>query len=208
MFDLFGNSFYELMSRGGFVMWPLLIMSIIAVALSFERCWFWLTTNSPRSKTMVWEVSRALREKDLDKAKRLISGNESVYGRLVARILAEPITEAATIEAVESQRPRLERFMSTLSTIITAAPMLGILGTVLGIISSFQVLDASASTDPRLVSQGIAEALLTTAVGLLVALIVLLPYNLFRGQVDRSLGRLEVLVAAALGKAPEDKPEN
>ena len=84
--------------------------------------------------------------------------------------------------------------MPTLSTIITVAPMLGILGTVLGIISSFQLLsDPGAATDPRSVSQGIAEALITTAVGLVIAILTLFPYNALRTQVDRSLSALESL---------------
>jgi biopolymer transport protein ExbB len=108
---------------------------------------------------------------------------------------------------VERQRPRVERFMPTLSTVITGAPMLGILGTVLGIIASFHLLSESAETvTPRAVSGGIAEALLTTAAGLVIALIVLLPYNIFRAQQERTLGRLEALGAAAqrAGAAEEE----
>ena len=87
--------------------------------------------------------------------------------------------------------------MIALSTIITAAPLLGILGTVIGIISSFQVLsEQTAATDPRSVSHGIAEALLTTAAGLTIALVTLFPYMAFRGQIDRTLGRIELLAAA------------
>ncbi|MEX0887620.1 MAG: MotA/TolQ/ExbB proton channel family protein, partial [Phycisphaeraceae bacterium] len=95
-------------------------------------------------------------------------------------------------------RRRIERFLPTLSTIITAAPMLGILGTVLGIIASFDLLGARPdATDPRQVSQGIAEALLTTAAGLVIAVFTLFPYNAFRAQIDRTLARLEALAAAA-----------
>jgi biopolymer transport protein ExbB len=102
------------------------------------------------------------------------------------------------VEAVEAQRPRFDRFMVTLSTIITAAPLLGILGTVFGIIQSFNLLgEQTTLTDPRAVSVGIAEALLTTALGLIVALLTLFPYMIFRGQVDRAMGRLESVIAAA-----------
>ena len=208
MFDLFGTSFNDLMSRGGFVMWPLLILSVVAVTLSFERCWFWLKTNSPSNKAKVWRMAQFMRQGEMQRAREIAGGEGNVYCRLVWLMLSENPSPALASEAVESQRPRLERFMSTLSTIITAAPMLGILGTVLGIIASFNVLDLSQSTDPRLVSQGIAEALLTTAVGLVLAIIVLLPYNLFRTQMDRSLGRLEVLVAAALGDGDADSDKS
>jgi biopolymer transport protein ExbB len=110
--------------------------------------------------------------------------------------------------SMEAQRGRLERYMPTLSTIITAAPMLGILGTVTGIIQSFRLLaPETTTTDPRLVSQGIAEALLTTAAGLIVALVVLFPYNAFRAQIDKTLGRFDALIAAAHGNAENSKLE-
>ena len=197
MFELFGNNVADLMHRGGLVMWPLLIMSVIGVTLCLERLWFWLTTNRPGRREDLQRLARLLRENKNDQALQLATRDRSVYGKLVSQLLDEPVTEALVVDVVEFQRPKLERFMPTLSTIITAAPMLGILGTVLGIISSFEVIAAAGSTgDPSLVSQGIAEALLTTASGLIVALLVLIPYNLFRSQVDRTLGRIEMLVAA------------
>ena len=88
--------------------------------------------------------------------------------------------------------------MVILSTVITAAPMLGILGTVLGIIQSFELLGGeNILTDPKQVSAGIAEALITTASGLSVALLTLFPFMAFKAQSDRALGRMEALSAAA-----------
>ena len=187
------DSFNALMARGGWVMWPLLAMSLLAMTLVFERCWFWVRTNHPGSRTRVTRMMRLLRNGDNDALRTLVQDDRSVYGRVVMKLLNGHGTDA-----VESQRPRLERFMPTLSTIITAAPMLGILGTVTGIIASFEILaDQTTTTDPRNVSRGIAEALLTTAAGLVVALMVLFPYNAFRAQIDRTLGLIESLLAAA-----------
>lgn len=192
------ESLLDIMRRGGVVMWPILGLSLVAVTLSFERCWFWLTTNHSSRLARVSRMAAMLRRGERDAVRVLAQDDHSVYGRVVRLLLEEGPSDAVITEAVESQRGRLERFMPTLSTIITAAPMLGILGTVTGIISSFQVLsDDMAATNPRLVSQGIAEALLTTAAGLLVAIVVLLPYNAFRAQLDRTLGRIETLCAAA-----------
>lgn len=208
MFDVFGYSFNDLMTRGGIVMWPLLALSVLATMLSFERLWFWLRQHRPANVRRMQEMAHRLRQGERAAAGQLAAEDRSIYGQLVRRLVSEDTTEALAVAAVENQRPRLERFMATLSTIITAAPMLGILGTVLGIISSFQVLsDKSMGADPRLVSQGIAEALLTTAAGLILSLAVLLPYNLFRSQMDRALSRLETLIAAALAsqKASAEK---
>lgn len=198
MFVFLQDSFTDLIRRGGWVMWPLLGLSLIGVTLAFERCWFWLRTNPPGRAAWLGRLGRLLRRGDNHGAQAMIESNHTVYGRVAAQLLEVQMSEAAVTEAIESQRPRLERFMPTLSTIITAAPMIGILGTVFGIISSFRILsDSMTATDPRAVSQGIAEALLTTAAGLAVAIVVLFPYNAFRAQIDRTLGRLEALVAAA-----------
>ena len=201
------DSFTELMRRGGWVMWPLLMLSLVGMTLAIERCWFWLRTNPPGRSGWLRRLNRLLGNGDISGARVLLEANRSVYGRVADHLLDKGASEAVAAESIEAQRPHLERFMPTLSTIITAAPMLGILGTVVGIISSFRILsDSTSATDPRAVSQGIAEALITTAAGLVVAIVVLFPYNAFRAQIDRTLGRFEVLVAAAnRGTAPNDR---
>lgn len=206
------DSFLALMQRGGWVMWPLLALSVAAATLVLERAWFFLTTNRPARRAAAARLGELLRQNERDRAQELAARDRTVYGSLVRHLLHEsalsggrPLRDAAVTEALETQRHHLERFMPTLSTIITAAPMLGILGTVLGIIASFEVLAADATvTDPAQVSQGIAEALITTAAGLLIAVITLFPYNALRAQVDRTLSRLESLAASALPH--EDTP--
>lgn len=190
--------FTDLMSRGGYIMWPLLILSLVSMTLAFERCWFWLRTNWPGREQWVAQVSRAMRQGDIAGANALANADSTLYGSIVKELLAETYSDALATDVVGSQRSKIDRFMPTLSTIITAAPMLGILGTVVGIISSFQVLSAqTTATDPSLVSQGIAEALLTTVAGLVVALFTLFFFSAFSAQVDRTLSRLETLIAAA-----------
>ncbi|MCC6682801.1 MAG: MotA/TolQ/ExbB proton channel family protein [Phycisphaeraceae bacterium] len=196
------ESWRLLMERGGPVMWPLLALSVLSVGLCFERMVFFWRTNRPGRLAIVARMSKLLRAGQRDAARQLAATDPTVHGEVVMRLLEEPadqpVSEAAMVEAVESQRRRLDRYLPTLSTIITAAPMLGILGTVLGIITSFEALSSEATTaDPRLVGEGIAQALLTTAAGLVVALITLFPYNLLRAQSHRTLSRLEILAAAA-----------
>lgn len=197
MLDRIYDTASDVMIRGGWVMWPLLAMSIVGLTLVFERIWFFLRTNSPWRVGRFNRIGYYLRNDQREQAGALLSNDDSVYGRLLQQLLSEGVTDANAINAVERQRPRLERFMPTLGTIITAAPMLGILGTVTGIISSFEVLGDQTVTDPAKVADGIAEALLTTVAGLVVALVVLFPYNVFRAQIDRTLGRMESLIAAA-----------
>ncbi len=198
MLEAIYQSLGELIDRGGWVMWPLLVLSMVSVAMIFERCWFWIATNGPWHTDKLRQIARHLREGNEPAARALVESSRSVYGRLIEALLTEGASDAVATEAVERQRPRMDRFMPTLGTIITAAPMLGILGTVTGIIGAFNLMgDTSLASDPDKIGAEIGEALLTTVAGLVVALIVLFPYNAFRAQIERTLGRMESLIAAA-----------
>lgn len=187
-----------LIDKGGYVMVPLFILSIISVALILERCWFWLLVGGRGSMRRIEKLNSVLRHGDNVKAKEMVKRDSSPYGLVAKQLLEDGTSDAVAIEAVELQRPRIDRYMVALSTIITAAPLLGILGTVFGIIQSFRLLGEQAIlTDPSDVAGGIAAALLTTALGLIVALITLFPYMLFRGWSSRAIGRLESIIAAA-----------
>ena len=196
-----------LIDRGGPIMWVLLALSILSAVLIFERCWFWIKTNNPWRTARFQQVRLDLRLGQVQRIRGLVDGDQTIYGRVVRQVLNEGTSEAVVAAILEAQRPRLERFMTTLGTIITAAPLLGILGTVLGLIASLSVLgEQETVTDLTRITGGIAEALLTTVGGLIVALLVLVPYNAFRTQIDRSLGRAEALIAAARRDVADDEP--
>lgn len=187
----------ELMNRGGIVMWPLLFMSVLSIALMFERCFFWFGIHRSLRDNFDRYLN-GLRRGDGKIVKSLAARDLSPYGELANRLVEGTDSESVSVEVVESQRPRIERYMLVFSTIVTAAPMLGILGTVLGIIRSFELLGAQETiTDPRDISAGIAEALITTAFGLVVALIALVPLMACRGQIERAFGRFDAMTAAA-----------
>lgn len=189
-----------LMERGGWAMWPLAALSLVAVTLSIERLLFWGAAHRPGRARWLSRLADALREGRAREARGMCESSGSFYGTFARRLLDRGRTEAAAMELAEEVRPRLERFGATLSTIITAAPLLGILGTVTGIIRSFELLAgemASDLSDPTQIAGGIAEALLTTAAGLVVAVVALFPYAIARAQQRRALGRLEMLTAAA-----------
>lgn len=202
------DHFLHIMHRGGFVMWPLLLLSITALTLSFERSWYWLGQNGPAGKRNFLAIMEALRKGDRAGAQALAQTGDTVYARVTRAMLRDGTGEAVAIGAVEHERIRMDRFMATLSTIITAGPMLGILGTVTGIITSFEILsDGSALVDPKAVSGGIAEALVATASGLIVALMALFPYMAFGAQRETSVGRLETLISMAqMGLAKGSTP--
>lgn len=187
-----------LIDRGGYVMIPLLALSVISLALILERSVFWMMLHRPARLARLEMLNDFLRKGDHAAVQKFIAKDRSPYSDVAKHMLEDGPTDAVAIEAVQRHRPRLERFMVTLSTIITAAPLLGILGTVVGIIQSFRLLGEQMTlSEPAEVAAGIAAALLTTALGLIVALFTLFPYMIFRGQVDRAVGRMETLIAAA-----------
>ena len=186
------------MNHGGFVMWPLLLLSIISVTATVERTLFWIRLHGRRGVREYDAVVTRLRNADEDGVRTMDRAGDNLYADVAGGLLDEGTDDAHALAVVENQRPRLERFSVLMSAIITGAPMFGILGTVLGIIDSFGVLGGEDTlADPRLVSNGISEALIATATGLVVALITLFPYMAFKAQSDRAMGRLEALIAAA-----------
>lgn len=182
-------------------MYPLLALSVLTVALALERAWFWAVNSRRSPPARLHTVGDRLAGGDVAAAASQTPPLGPVYQRFLSDLNASGHTsadaaEASAFESIEALRPTVERFSVLMSTIITAAPMLGILGTVLGIIQSFRLLGEDRVTDPAAVAGGIAEALLTTAFGLIVALITLFPYMLYRAQADRCFGRLEILAGA------------
>ncbi len=187
----------ELMTRGGPVMWPLAGLSVLTVALVLERALFWVGVHRGGRGRWVAEVTDRLRAGDDAAVRAMASRDSSVYGDVVRAALTLPASESVAIELVERFRRRVERFSTALSTAITAGPLLGILGTVTGIIQSFDLLGRTRHiADIEPVAAGIAEALITTAFGLVIALVALFPYMAFRAQADRFIGAVEVLAAA------------
>jgi biopolymer transport protein ExbB len=189
---------FSIIERGGWVMWPLMAVSVISVAVSIERFWYWSSLHGSRETARFRKLLRAFRAGDRSRAEETIRSPGTVYDRLAKRMLDDGPDDAIAVEAIEDLRGQTERFLNILSSIITASPMLGILGTVTGIIQSFELLGGTRTlVDPRDVSAGIAEALITTAAGLVIALGTLFPYMIFKSQAERSIGRFESIVSAA-----------
>ena len=201
------QSFLAFMQKGGFVLWPLLLLSILSLGITAERIVFWGRMAGGAARARVSKLVDALRKGRREEVARLCEGSAQPEMMVALRMLLDGANDGVAMAAAEIQRHRLERFSVVLSTIITASPMIGILGTVIGIIKSFNVLGAQSQlADPRGVSGGIGEALITTATGLAVALVTLFPYMSFKGLADRAMGRMESVIAAAQTGLPA-KPE-
>ena len=179
---------------------PLAAISLLSITLCFERAIFWVRHRERGMLNLIERIVRSARAGDWAAAARA-EEDRSVLGRFGRAMIRteEPgwavspeVSEADVAQGIESVRAATERYGATLSAIITAAPMLGILGTVTGIIRSFRLLGTEGPiADPVSVAGGIAEALITTAFGLIIALATLFPYTIFRARADRCLARLE-----------------
>jgi len=186
---------WELVRAGGPFMWPIILCSIIAAAIVFERLWTLQDRRvlPPDLTRRVWQLVESGQVND-----KVIAALEqnSPMGRLLAvglqhhhrarEILRERLEDAGRHIVLD-----LERFLNTLGTIAGISPLLGLLGTVMGIIKSFNAISVGGMGDPRLLSAGISEALVCTAAGLCVAIPSLICYRYLRGRVDRILVQME-----------------
>jgi biopolymer transport protein ExbB len=187
----------ELFIAGGIVMFPLLGFSIVATALIIERLTFWFRVNK-RQKRVIRDTLR-IYQHDSDSALLKLRQNADLP---IARIFLEamevdhfpPHAFRLTLEgATQAELPMLRRFNSLFDMIIAISPLLGLLGTVLGLIRSFASLNlGSAGAETALqVTAGISEALISTAAGLIVALFTLFFASVFRGFYKRQIAAIQ-----------------
>lgn len=177
---------WKIFVSGGPVMYPLLACSVIVLAVIIERAFFWTRLGIHRNPRLVDEVLELSRRAEWDTIRQRVEGSKDyVVKILVTGIVHRDFSlvkamESAAMEEIEAMR----RFMKVMDTMITVAPLLGIFGTVLGIISSFEMLGAAGIEHPETVTTGIAQALITTASGLGIAILTVFPFNYFNSRVE------------------------
>lgn len=176
----------EIFHNGGPVMWPLLACSIIVLTVIIERILFWIGITIHRNRTLTNETLELCRKGDWEAVRQKVTGSRDYVIRvLVAGILHREFSMIKAMEsAADSEIRQMRRFMGVLDTMITVAPLLGIFGTVLGIIASFDMLGSTGIGHPQAVTAGIAQALITTAAGLGIAILSVFPYNYFNSRVE------------------------
>ncbi len=186
------NIVFETFSRGGPVMWPILITAVIAVAVVLERIFWWVREHGRRDLVKREAVLESVEKGDLAAASALARESHDAVLRVLWHGLNHNHSsmQGALQVAAGIEIERAGGFLVVLDTIITLAPLLGLLGTVTGIMHSFNFVgneDLAASK----VSAGIAEALIATACGLSIAIFCLIPFNYFGRLVERFRFELE-----------------
>ncbi len=208
---------WEIVQAGGMLMWPIILCSIVAAAIVLERLWT-LQDRRVMPPDLGAKVRKLVESSQInDKVIAALEQN-SPLGKLFAAGLANrDRPREILIERLEDSGRHvvydLERYLNTLGTIAGVSPLLGLLGTVTGIIKAFNAINAGGAGDPRMLSGGIAEALVATAAGLCVAIPSLIAYRYFRGRVDRIVVELEksalrLVDAVDASQRPDDLQES
>lgn len=184
---------YELMEHGGPVMWPLLACSLVVLTVVGERLIFWWQIRRKRNCDLLDEVLQLAESGSWPAIKAKTSGCEDhVIRMLNVGILHRDFDMGRAMEA-EAQHAikKMSGGMTILDTMITVTPLMGILGTVIGIIASFKMLGIGGVADPKLVTGGIAQALITTATGLSISIFTVFPYNYFKSNIEDAIHVME-----------------
>jgi biopolymer transport protein ExbB len=202
---------WEIVRAGGPFMWPIVLCSIAAAAIILERLWTLQEKRVlPRDLTQrVWQLVES--NQINDKVIAALEQNSPLGKVLAAGLTNRHRSREIMMERLEDTGRHvvhdLERFLNALGTIASISPLLGLLGTVTGIIKAFNALQAGAAGDPRMLSGGIAEALIATAAGLCVAIPALIGYRYLRRRVEGFVIEMEkdaIKLADALEAAAQD----
>jgi biopolymer transport protein ExbB len=187
----------QLFIKGGPIMWPILVASIVALTVVVERLLFIVAEGVRRQPQVVGEILARVEKGDVDGAISAGSTSRDFVARVLTYGLAhrDKSVSEALLRASNWELKRFNRGLTILDTIITLAPLLGLLGTVTGMIHSFGLLGASELGAPSAITGGIAEALIATAFGLGVAITALIPFNYLNSRLEEA--RLEIQDAAS-----------
>lgn len=185
----------ELIKAGGILMWPIMLCSVIALAIIAERFWSLQTKRiSPKNLVaQVWQWQKS-GELNAQKIQHLRAG--SPLGRILAAGLVNRNYDRSVMkESIEEVGRHvvhdLGKFLNTLGTIASITPLLGLLGTVIGMIQVFTVITTVGLGDPAVLAEGISVALITTAAGLTVAIPALMFHRYFQGKIDELVVNME-----------------
>jgi biopolymer transport protein ExbB len=188
--------------RGGIVMIPLLAVSVIALIISVER-WLYLRHARVDTPRLMGKIRSALNDGSVDQARGICDATPGPVARVLSATLThfdmpkDDLREVAR-EVALAEQPVLDGHLPVLATMVTIAPLLGLLGTISGLIKVFHVIAGGQIGDATALSAGIAEALITTFTGLCIAIPFMVVYNGISGRVESLIHEIELRVTELL----------
>ncbi|MFA4888586.1 MAG: MotA/TolQ/ExbB proton channel family protein [Candidatus Omnitrophota bacterium] len=197
--DLYKMNLWQVFLAGGPVMWPILLCSIFALALALEKFWY-LHKISIDTQEFLSRILEKMKHHDTKEALQICENtNSPVANILKAGILKYDRPRPQIIEAIEDaslyEVPRIEKNLTALATIAHVSPLLGLLGTVTGMVRCFQTIQAKSTSfhpvSPGDLAGGIWEALLTTVAGLMVAIPTFVVYNYLASRINHFILEME-----------------
>jgi biopolymer transport protein ExbB len=180
---------FEIIQKGGLMMYPIILLSVVSLGIFLERI-FVLRTSNFVPKVFLDKLSVFLSKRDYEGAVQLCEADNSSIAKIAKEIIKNldlPVSRLTEfIEEIGSfEMQKLEKFLPSLQTIASLAPLLGFLGTVLGMIQTFMVMANQGNANIQALSGGIAVALLTTAAGLVVAVPTVIFFHIIRHRADK-----------------------
>ena len=189
---------------GGIFMWVILLASISGLAVIIEKMYTFLSKEKKLSENEKNQLYKALRTGNREEILKLCKDKTDSVSKSVSKIVSNmdinfdeldnshrQVIEGIISESILEQTTELEKGMSLLGTVVNAAPQLGLLGTVTGMIAAFSALTRNGTSSAKIVAGGISEALYTTAFGLIVAIPALVFYNYFNRRIDVIVAEME-----------------
>lgn len=189
---------------GGIFMWVILLASISGLAVIIEKMYTFLSKEKKLSEIEKKQLYKALRMGNKEEILKLCKDKTDSVSKSVTKIVSNmdinfdeldnshrQVIEGIISESILEQTTELEKGMSLLGTVVNAAPQLGLLGTVTGMIAAFSALTRNGTSTAKIVAGGISEALYTTAFGLIVAIPALVFYNYFNRRIDVIVAEME-----------------
>jgi len=189
---------------GGIFMWVILLASISGLAVIIEKMYTFLSKEKKLSEIEKNQLYKALRTGNKEEILKLCKDKNDSVSKSVTKIVSNmdinfdqldnshrQVIEGIISESLLEQTTELEKGMSLLGTVVNAAPQLGLLGTVTGMIAAFSALTRNGTSTAKIVAGGISEALYTTAFGLIVAIPALVFYNYFNRRIDVIVSEME-----------------
>ena len=189
---------------GGIFMWVILLASISGLAVIIEKMYTFLSKEKKLSEIEKNQLYKALRTGNREEILKLCKDKTDSVSKSVSKIVSNmdinfdeldnshrQVIEGIISESILEQTTELEKGMSLLGTVVNAAPQLGLLGTVTGMIAAFSALTRNGTSTAKIVAGGISEALYTTAFGLIVAIPALVFYNYFNRRIDVIVAEME-----------------
>jgi biopolymer transport protein ExbB len=192
------HNIVDFFRQGGFVMWPLIICLVITIGIILERCVTFRKMVASDPESLIEEVRDKWTQSKQDASAVLahLEAVDSPFGRVFARGLKNADKSPDMIDLAMSQEagaeiPVLESYLTGLKTIVGIAPLMGLLGTIAGMIYSFKEVAAHGLASPTAVMKGVSESLISTATGIAIAILALIFYNYFASLVKKFVEDLE-----------------